>query len=135
MLTYAVIRDMETDVNQAVVVHSAELGRVVIKSRDPGSAIDRALQMHYDGSLIVQEPENINGAMVLRRRRSVPKDSDYINNLLDKAVKIPYEVRTIRTIESAEGIDHFVDKLASEQLTEKRSVKRKKRANGFSEDG
>jgi len=118
MIAFAVIRDKETDKNVAVVAHDPDLGRIVYKVRDPGDAIERALSLNYDRSLIVLEPVSVNGATIMKRRRSVPKDMDYLHHLLDKAVKLPYEVRTLRTVETSEGLDSYVDKLA-DQLTAK----------------
>lgn len=120
MISYAIIRDQESDKNVAVVAHDPELNRAVFKVRDSGSAIHKALNLAYDRSLIVQEPEQVNGFTIMKRRRSVPKDEDYLNHMLDKAVKIPYEVRLISQIESADSLDAFIDRIAIEQLTGKR---------------
>ena len=119
MISYAVIRDQESDRNVAVVAHDPSLGRAVFKVRDTNSAIDKSLQMYYDRSLVVQEPVIINDKIIIRRRRSVPKDEDYLNNLLDKSVKIPYEVRHLKRVESADKLDTFIDRLAKEQITSK----------------
>jgi hypothetical protein len=116
MINYALIRNIETDKNIAVIAHSPEVGRVVFKVRDSDSnLLERALGFHYDRSIIVQEPVEINGFTISKRRRSIPKDRDYLNNLLDKAVRVPYEVRLFS--ETDEGqLDTFLDKLAEEYL-------------------
>lgn len=116
MINYAIVRNQETDKNVAVVAHDSSLGRVVFKVRNLGSAISRSLNLHYDRSLIVQEPELVNGLTIIKRRRSIPKDSDYLNVLLDKAVKIPYEVRHLKSIESRDKLDTFIEKLEQESM-------------------
>ena len=129
MINYAIVRDQESDRNVAVVAHDPGLARVVFKVRDPDGPIDRSLNLHYDRSLIIQEPVEINGSVIMKRRRAIQKDEDYLNYLLDKAVKIPYEVRTIQQIDTSDRLDTFIDRLAKEQLDGKKPrITKKKRA-------
>jgi predicted double-glycine peptidase len=117
MLVFSVIQNTETEKDVAVVVHDTKSSRVVWKTLD--SSLEKALSLHYDRSVIVQEPKEINGAIVQVRRRAVPKDEDYLSSLLDKAIKSPYIVRdTGKLISGHQKIDSFLDSLSKERLAQ-----------------
>lgn len=112
----AIIRNRESDVNVAVVAHDTETGRTVIKCRPTDWPLQRAFDTWIDRPIIVHEPRDVRGAIVTVRRKIVRFDYQFLDHLLDRFVKRPYDVRVILESGSTVRIDDLVDQQADAAL-------------------
>lgn len=114
---FAIIRNRESDKNVAVVAHDTETGRTVIKCRDADWPLQRAFTLWVDRDLVVHEPRDVRGVTVTVRRKVVRFDPTYMDHLLDRFVKRPYDVRAVTSTTSTIRIDDLADQKAAEVLS------------------
>jgi len=114
---FAIIRNRESDVDVAVVVHDTETGRVVIKCRAADWPLQRAFDTWVDRPLIVHEPRDVRGVTVTVRRKVVRFDRVYLDHLLDRCIKRPYDVRAVSESGSTIRIDDLADQKAAEMFS------------------
>lgn len=98
----------------AVLIHSPDAGRVVVHTKD--AFVQRPFDVHYGRSIITHTTKDIGGQSVAVRRRTIPKDMDYLHHLLDKVVKLPYAVTAFRGFESEDMLDTLLQKAAQFHL-------------------
>ena len=112
--TVALVRDKNSDRNLAVFGHDAGNGRVIGRISDP--ILQKLFDRYVDQSIVVYMTESVNGARLMRRRKIVPKDEDYLKHLLSKFVIVPHDVRWLKRISATELLDGLVDKIYTEEV-------------------
>lgn len=114
---YAVIRKRNGK-SVAVLFHDPELGRVVFKCRRADWPLQKAFDAWADQDVVVQEPQKLSADAppVTLRRKIIRFDSDYVDHLLDRFVKRPYEVRDIVSSNSTIRLDDFADQTYKEKM-------------------
>jgi len=114
---FAIIRNRDSDRNVAVVAHDTETGRAVIKCRAADWPLQQAFNLWLDRPLIIHEPRDVRGVQVTVRRKVVRFDPSYMDHLLDRCVKRPYDVRAVMESSSTIRIDDLADQQAAEILS------------------
>lgn len=109
--------------NAAIAIHDPELGRVVFKCKRSEFALQQAFDAWANRgavmpAIIVQQATRLGagGPVAVVRKKIVRSDDEYLDHLLDKFVRRPYEVRSITNSRSTIRLDEFVDQRAREVL-------------------
>jgi len=111
---YAIIRNQDSNKDVAVVAHDTETGRLVIKTRPADWPLQQAFDLWIDRPLIVHEPQQFNGATLTVRRKVIRFEPNFLDHLLDRFVKRPYDVRRIVESGSTIRLDDLADQKAAE---------------------
>lgn len=114
MIHWAIIRNLESDKNIAVLVHDEDTGRIVYKIRPSDALLQKSLDIFVDRSVVVQEEDPVLGFM--KRRRILKTDPDYLAHFVDKAIDYPYEIRSLASSEDETSMDQVADEMYEDQV-------------------
>jgi len=108
-MRYAVIRNRESNRDVALAAHDPATKRIVFKCRSTDWPLQAAFDTWADRTLIVHEPYLAGTNAIVVRRKITRSDARYLDHLLDRAIKRPYEVRDIGDAKSTSRLDSFAD--------------------------
>lgn len=112
---WAVIRNLESDKNVAVLVHDEVDARLVYKIRPADALLQKSLDIFSERSVVVQEEDEEHGFM--KRRRVLREDADFLTHFIDRTIQHPYEVRSMSSSEDESSADSVADRVYDDQVS------------------